>query len=95
MFLSIKNVPKVSWSSDKPFNLKPKISTSFFLCFGLILFGLGEAPAAETINNPSPNPNRIKPKHKKKDVEIFGFKLKGLSELHETLGTFFIDKNMT
>ena len=42
MFLSIKNVPKVSWSSDKPFNLKPKISTSFFLFFGLILFGLGE-----------------------------------------------------
>ena len=54
----------------------------------------GEAPADETINNPSPNPNRIKPKHKKKDVEIFGFRLKGLSELHETLGTFFIDKNM-
>ena len=54
----------------------------------------GEAPAAETINNPSPNPNRIRPKHKKKDVEIFGFRLKGLSELHETLGTFFIDKNM-
>ena len=24
MFLSIKNVPKVSWSSDKPLNLKPK-----------------------------------------------------------------------
>tara|TARA_B110000971_G_scaffold167363_1_gene171534 strand:- start:87 stop:734 length:648 start_codon:yes stop_codon:yes gene_type:complete len=42
MFLSIKNVPKVSWSSDKPLNLKPKFSTSFFLCFGLILFGLGE-----------------------------------------------------
>ena len=42
MFLSIKNVPKVSWSSDKPLNLKPKISTSFFLCFGLALFGLGE-----------------------------------------------------
>jgi len=42
MFLSIKNVPKVSWSSNKPLNLKPKISTSFFLCFGLILFGLGE-----------------------------------------------------
>ena len=42
MFLSIKNVPKVSWSSDKPLNLKPKISTFFFLCFGLILFGLGE-----------------------------------------------------
>jgi uncharacterized membrane protein YczE len=42
MFLSIKNIPKVSWSSDKPLNLKPKISTLFFLCFGLILFGLGE-----------------------------------------------------
>jgi len=42
MFLSIKNVPKVSWSSEKPLNLKPKISTFFFLCFGLILFGLGE-----------------------------------------------------
>ena len=54
----------------------------------------GEAPAAETISNPSPNPNRIKPKHKKKDVKIFGFKLNGLSELHETLGTFFIDKNI-
>ena len=42
MFLSIKNVPKVSWSSKKPLNLKPKISTSFFLCLGLVLFGLGE-----------------------------------------------------
>ena len=42
MFLSIKNIPKVSWSSEKPLNLKPKISTSFFLCFGLVLFGLGE-----------------------------------------------------
>ena len=40
--MSIKNVPKVSWSSDKPLNVKPKFSTSFFLCFGLILFGLGE-----------------------------------------------------
>ena len=42
MFLSIKNVPKVSWTSDEPFNLKPKISTFFFLCIALILFGLGE-----------------------------------------------------
>ena len=42
MFLTIKNVPKVLWSSDKPLNLKPKFSTSFFLCFGLALFGLGE-----------------------------------------------------
>ena len=42
MFLSIKNIPKVSWSSEKPLNVKPKISTFLFLCFGLILFGLGE-----------------------------------------------------
>jgi len=42
MFLSIKNIPKVSWSSKKPLNLKPKIITFFFLCFGLTLFGLGE-----------------------------------------------------
>ena len=42
MFLKIKNIPKVSWSSGKPLNLKPKISTFFFLCFGLVLFGLGE-----------------------------------------------------
>ena len=42
MFLSIKNIPKVSWSSKKPLNLKPKISTFFFLLIGLALFGLGE-----------------------------------------------------
>ena len=42
MFLSIKNIPRVSWSSLKPYNLKPKIPTLFYLCFGLALFGLGE-----------------------------------------------------
>ena len=42
MFLSIKNIPKVYWSSKKPLNLKPKISTFFYLCIGLGLFGLGE-----------------------------------------------------
>ena len=42
MFLSIKNIPKVSWSSEKPLNVKPKISTFLFLCLGLTLFGLGE-----------------------------------------------------
>ena len=42
MFLSIKNIPKVYWSSDKTFNFRPKFSTSFFLIFGLILFGFGE-----------------------------------------------------
>jgi len=42
MFLSLKNIPKVSWSSEKPLNLRPKISTFIFLCLGLTLFGLGE-----------------------------------------------------
>ncbi|MDA9202941.1 hypothetical protein N9O46_02200 [Candidatus Pelagibacter ubique] len=42
MFLKIKDIPKVFWSSEKPLNLKPKISTFFFLCLGLVLFGLGE-----------------------------------------------------
>ena len=42
MFLSIKNIPKVSWSSEKSLNLKPNLSTFFFLCIGLMFFGLGE-----------------------------------------------------
>ena len=42
MFLKIKKIPKVSWTSERPLNLKPKFSTFFFLCFGLMLFGLGE-----------------------------------------------------
>tara|TARA_E500000331_G_scaffold354105_1_gene406358 strand:+ start:1371 stop:2018 length:648 start_codon:yes stop_codon:yes gene_type:complete len=54
MFLSIKNVPKVSWSSNKPLNLKPKISTFFFLCFGLSLFGLGEGLLIVSASGASP-----------------------------------------
>ena len=42
MFLTIKNIPRVSWSSNNPLNFKPKLLTFFFLCFGLTLFGLGE-----------------------------------------------------
>ena len=42
MFLSIKNIPKVNWSSKESLNFKPKFSTSFFLIFGLTIFGLGE-----------------------------------------------------
>ena len=42
MFLTIKKIPKVYWSSKTPLNFKPKISTFLFLCFGLTLFGLGE-----------------------------------------------------
>ena len=39
----------------------------------------GEFPVVDNINNPSPNPNIIKPKIKKNVVENFGLKLKLLS----------------
>ncbi len=42
-FLKITHIPKVEWSSESPFNIKPKIKTFFYLIFGLTLFGLGEA----------------------------------------------------
>ncbi len=42
MFLTIKNIPSKSWSSEKPLNLKPKFTTFLLLCVGLTLFGLGE-----------------------------------------------------
>jgi hypothetical protein len=54
MFLSIKKVPKVSWSSNKPLNLKPKFSTLFFLCFGLSLFGIGEGLLIVSFTGASP-----------------------------------------
>ena len=54
MFLQIKNIPKVTWSSDKSLNLKPKISTFFFLCFGLTLFGLGEGLLIVSTSGASP-----------------------------------------
>jgi len=54
MFLKIKNIPKVSWSSDKPLNLKPKFLTSFYLCVGLIIFGLGEGLLIVSASGASP-----------------------------------------
>ncbi len=54
MFLRIKNIPKVSWSSEKPYNFKPKFSTFFFLCFGLTLFGLGEGLLIVSFTGASP-----------------------------------------
>ena len=54
MFLSIKKIPKLSWTSSKPFNLKPKFSTLFFLCFGLILFGIGEGLLVVSSTGASP-----------------------------------------
>ena len=41
--LSIKKIPKVTWSSEDAFNLKPKPLTLILLVFGLFLFGLGES----------------------------------------------------
>ena len=54
MFLKIKKIPKVRWSSEKPFNFKPKFSTFFFLCFGLSLFGLGEGLLIVSFTGASP-----------------------------------------
>ncbi|MDB3888255.1 hypothetical protein N9341_01800 [Candidatus Pelagibacter sp.] len=54
MFLKIKNIPKVNWSSEKPYNFRPKFSTFFFLCFGLSLFGLGEGLLIVSFSGASP-----------------------------------------
>ena len=54
MFLKIKNIPKVTWSSNKPYNFSPKFSTFFFLCFGLTLFGLGEGLLIVSFTGASP-----------------------------------------
>ena len=54
MFLKIKKIPKVKWSSDKPYNFRPKYSTFFFLCFGLTLFGLGEGLLIVSFTGASP-----------------------------------------
>ena len=54
MFLKIKKIPKVHWSSEKPFNFKPKFSTFFFLCLGLTLFGLGEGLLIVSFTGASP-----------------------------------------
>ena len=54
MFLKIKKIPKVNWSSKKPFNFKPKFLTLFFCCFGLMLFGLGEGLLIVSFTGASP-----------------------------------------
>ena len=43
MFLKIKNIPNVTWSSNTPLNFKPKLKTFLFLCLGLIIFGFGSS----------------------------------------------------
>ena len=54
MFLKIKKIPKVNWSSEKPYNFKPKFLTLFFCCFGLMLFGLGEGLLIVSFTGASP-----------------------------------------
>jgi len=41
--LSVKQVPRLAWSSPTPWNLRPRITTFFYLNLGLALFGLGES----------------------------------------------------
>ena len=54
MFLKIKKIPKVKWTSEKPLNLKPKFSTFLYLCLGLSLFGLGEGLLIISFTGASP-----------------------------------------
>ena len=42
LIFTLKEMPKLSWSSSVELNFKPKIKTLLLLIFGLILFGLGE-----------------------------------------------------
>jgi uncharacterized membrane protein YczE len=43
LFLSVKSIPALFWSSPRPLNFRPRFITLMFLVFGLALFGLGEA----------------------------------------------------
>ena len=54
MFLKIKKIPSVFWSSKKPLNFRPKISSLFFLCLGLVIFGFGEGLLIVSYSGASP-----------------------------------------
>ena len=55
MFLSLKNIPKVSWSSEKPLNFKTKdYQLFYFYVLGLTLFGLGEGLLLVSLTGASP-----------------------------------------
>ena len=43
LIFTLKKIPILSWSSNDALNFKPKFLTLFYLIFGLILFGIGEA----------------------------------------------------
>ncbi len=42
-FLSVKTVPKLSWSAPYALTFKPPFLSMVYLVFGLVVFGLGEA----------------------------------------------------
>ena len=54
MFLTIKKIPKTSWSSKKPLNLRQKFWSFLYLCLGLALFGLGEGLLIVSFTGASP-----------------------------------------
>ena len=42
-FFSVKAVPKLFWSAPYPLTIRPPLLSVVVLCFGLVIFGLGEA----------------------------------------------------
>ena len=54
MFLQIKSIPKLSWSSKSSTNYKPSLKTLFYLCLGLIFFGFGEGLLIVSATGASP-----------------------------------------
>jgi len=70
MFLTIKKIPIKTWSSEKPLNFKPKFSTFFFLCLGLVLFGFGEGLLVLSTTGNSPWSVFAEGISKKTDISI-------------------------
>ena len=81
---TIKLIRKAHEPTDKPrFKARPWWKTF-----------QGDAPIVEIINKPSPKPNMIKPKINKKSVLKEGLRFLGDFELQDSLGIFFICKNI-
>lgn len=43
LIFSVRQVPRLAWSSPTPLNLRPRAITLTYLCLGLVLFGVGES----------------------------------------------------
>ena len=54
IIFTVKKIPKTSWSSNNPLNLKPKFITLLLLIIGLTLFGIGESLLISTGAGVSP-----------------------------------------